>query len=306
MKFSQTQLDCIWLVQNTLEKLENLDSDVATDDQDYELVHQVFSLCIALVMQDTSRISLYESPLMHYLAVRGIDKASGSFRLPIHYTGILAGMLWINRLLLLEIAVPLEPWNELELESKDQIECIQTRTNQIRLSHLVEGSYSPTASILTQLAWGKKWNRTHQSRPNIHWSGDFQTIYYLGQGVELGKITALYSTVVRELQELVRELSFGSVNPYIDLKAIQDSMGWSSTFRSTGFSFLSYAKNRNATGLGYDYLLNLARCGKGQWKLFQKDQAQQVQWVDKQTQAYLVRERQFLRKLMVCMHITGM
>jgi hypothetical protein len=31
----------------------------------------------------------------------------------------------------------------------------------------------------------------------------------------------------------------------------------------------------------------------------------QVEWVDSQVQAYLTKERQFLRKLMVCMHITG-
>jgi hypothetical protein len=33
--------------------------------------------------------------------------------------------------------------------------------------------------------------------------------------------------------------------------------------------------------------------------------SRQIEWVDRQVQAYLTKERQFLRKLMVCMHVTG-
>ena len=156
-------------------------------------------ICMQLVLQDTSCIKLYESPLMHYLAVRGIDKEFKILRPAILYTGILAGMLWINRLLLLEIAVPLDPWPELELKSKNEIDSLRTRIHQIRTDHLCEGSFSPTSSILSQLAKGKKINKTHQSQPNIHWSTNAQTIYYLGKGVELRKITALYNSVVLEL-----------------------------------------------------------------------------------------------------------
>jgi hypothetical protein len=38
------------------------------------------------VMQDTSRIGLYHSPMMHYLAVRGIDEQSQSLRSAFFYT----------------------------------------------------------------------------------------------------------------------------------------------------------------------------------------------------------------------------
>jgi hypothetical protein len=36
---------------------------------------------------------LYETPIMHYLAVRGINTATGTYRLPALYTPILAQML---------------------------------------------------------------------------------------------------------------------------------------------------------------------------------------------------------------------
>jgi len=46
--------------------------------------------------------------------------------------------------------------------------------------------------------------------------------------------------------------------------------------------------------------------GKGGWKLLRKSRAsQKTEWVDAQVKKYLTKERQFLRKLMVCMHISG-
>ena len=75
-------------------------------------------LCMLVVMQDTSRITLYESPIMHYLAVRGVDEKSETLRAPFFYTRILAGALWINQLLMLEVAILLKPWPSLGLESK--------------------------------------------------------------------------------------------------------------------------------------------------------------------------------------------
>ena len=53
---------------------------------------------------------------------------------------------------------------------------------------MCKGSFLPTASILSQLAKGKAFNKLHFSQPNIYWSEDEQTIYYLGELVELGKI----------------------------------------------------------------------------------------------------------------------
>jgi hypothetical protein len=125
---------------------------------------------------------------MHYLAVRGVDEKSNTLRASFSYTGILASALWINRLIMLEVALPLEPWARLDLQSKAQVESVPDRIHELRRKHLCEGSFSPTASILSQLAKGKYFNNLHQSQPNIHWSEDEQTIFYKGEGVELGKI----------------------------------------------------------------------------------------------------------------------
>jgi hypothetical protein len=83
-------------------------------------------------------------------------------------------------------------------------------------------------------------------------------------------------------------------------------MAWSQAFRRQNYSFMEHVANRERTGVGYRYLLEQARKGAGGWKLLKKGRAsQQTEWVDAQVKKYLTKERQFLRKLMVCMHVMG-
>jgi hypothetical protein len=248
--------------------------------------------------------------MMHYLAVQGINSQSQSLMSSFEYTPILAAMLWINRLLMLEVAVPLEAWPELGLESKADVESVPDRIHKLRRQHLCEGSFSPTASILSQLARGKKLNKQHQSQPNIHWSADEQTIHYLGKPVDLSKFQTMCHTLISELQVLLEILTLHTAMPAIDLSCIVDSMSWSAGFRRQAYSFIEHPENRQRVGGGYQYLLELAQKAAaqkaGEWQLLKKNKAsQQIEWVDGQVQAYLTKERQFLRKLMAAMHITG-
>jgi hypothetical protein len=245
---------------------------------------------------------------MHYLAIQGVDEQAAAFQAAFFYTPILAAVLWINRLIMLEVAVPLEAWPALGLQSKAQVVSVRDRIHRLRKRHLCEGSFSPTASILSQLAMGKSFNKMHQSPPNIHWSEDEQTIYYLGEPVALGKIRHMCRTLVQELQDMMRMLTFQADVPRIDLGLIVDSMAWSQAFRRQNYSFIEHVQNRDQVGVGYQYLLDRARKGEGEWKLLKRSRgsgSQQIEWVDGQVRKYLTKERQFLRKLMVCMHVTG-
>jgi hypothetical protein len=65
-------------------------------DQDPNLMGVLMHLCILVIMQDTSCIKLYESPIMHYLAVCRVDEKSKALQSPFFYTPILVGALWIS------------------------------------------------------------------------------------------------------------------------------------------------------------------------------------------------------------------
>ena len=77
--------------------------------------------CQEVLIEDTSKGSTYISPLMHYLAVCDVDASSGHLRSAFTYTPILGHTLWIVRLIMLEVAVPLVGWPILGLQSRVDI-----------------------------------------------------------------------------------------------------------------------------------------------------------------------------------------
>ena len=94
VRFTHAQwdaIDCICDHLRTDPPIEEAANEES--EQDRALTSVVMRLCMLVVMQDTSRIPLYESPLMHYLAVRGIDEHSKTFQAAFFYTPVLAAAL---------------------------------------------------------------------------------------------------------------------------------------------------------------------------------------------------------------------
>lgn len=281
------------------------DPTTELEDQDHDLTIEVMRFCQLVVMQDMGKHeSVYDSPLMHYLAVMGVDTESNTFRVSFFYTPILAGILYINRLIMLEVAVSIEGWPELDIPAKENIPSVAERIHDIRRRHLCEASFSPTSSILSQLAMGKSFNNLHQSPSNIHWSEDEQTIHYLGKGVQLSKIKVMCDGLMREMSALLHELAFQKGVPTVDLSKIIDSMAWSQDFRRDDYSFIKQARNKSID-VGFKFMLKRARKATDEWQMFRPGKDGQVEWIDNRAHGYLNVEKQFLRKLMVYCHISG-
>ena len=239
-------------------------------------------LCILVVIQDTSYIKLYKLPIIHYLVVRGVDEKSGTLRAPFFYTSILASALQINWLIILEVAIPLEAQPSLRLKSKAAVESIHQQVYKLYKEHLCKGSFSPIASILSQLARGKAFNKLHFSQPNIHQLEDEQTIYYLRELVALSKIYNICNALTQELQETIKELTFRSNVPSIDLSSIVDSILQSQAFYQSSYSFTKYIVNRGRIDVGYQYLFERAKGeskskgkSRGSQRLLRKSRASQ-------------------------------
>jgi hypothetical protein len=65
----------------------------------------------------------------------------------------------------------------------------------------------------------------------------------------LGRIETMYQRLASRLQALMQSLTFDSQVPAIDLGSIIDSMAWSSEFRRSEYSFITYIKNRERTDI---------------------------------------------------------
>lgn len=124
-------------------------------DPEPELTNELMHLCILVITQETGAIPQYDSPLMHFLAVCGFNPNTTKLRDSMTYTPILAGALWVIRLLMLEYALPAKPWPTLGLQRPNSSASVTRAITKIRSSHLCEGTYSPTSTLLAQLAYGK-------------------------------------------------------------------------------------------------------------------------------------------------------
>ena len=98
---------------------------------------------------------------MHFLAIIGINSAAEVLRHSFAYMLYLAGVLWVNRLLMLEYALPLRAWLVIKLVARADVTSVRARVKEVREKRLCEGSFSPTSFILGQLAYGKMLNRTY-------------------------------------------------------------------------------------------------------------------------------------------------
>jgi hypothetical protein len=263
--YNQRQWQCVQEVRSRLQE-----PAVVADDS--RLTTAVMALIISLVTEDVSQMSQYENPIMHYMAVRGINTATRTFRTPVLYTPILAQMLWMIRLVMLEIAVSDEGWPELGIQCRVDLGAVAgavaARVKKIRLQHLVEGSYSPASIIIGQLAYGQAINKTTQAPSNIFWSDDRQTVFYDGKGVAVTKIRAMCQALIVELQGLLHKLLFHQDVPLLPLAKFVDSMGHSQLFQQDGYSFVDHAENTAYT-VDWQFLYQQMQRDDAQYRLAQ-------------------------------------
>ena len=282
-----------------LEQVQHIREAVAVADNDNELDVAVMRLIINLLAQDTSQLLLYESPVMHYLAVRGVDTQMKTFYPSFRYTPILAHMIWMIRLLILEMAVSEQGWPEIGLESRKEIGAVAgavaERIHEVRKRHLCEGSFSPASSILSQLAFGQAQNRVQSSEANIYWSDDRQTVFYDGKGAAMAKVRIMCQELTVELEELLHKLLFHqSVKP-VPLPQLVDSMGTAQRFQQKGYSFMDHPDNARWK-VSWEFLWE--RMLQDRQILVKSNGSSsrdgQLIWADQPCTVYLAKEKQFL------------
>ncbi|OBT70672.1 hypothetical protein VF21_10374 [Pseudogymnoascus sp. 05NY08] len=210
----------------------------------------------------------------------GIDAAAGTLRGAFAYTPTLAAALWINRLLMLEMAVSLKGWRGLKIPAKEDISSVKDCVDMIRRKYLCLSSYTLTSSILSQLAMGRKLNKAYGRPPNIYWA-DEDTIVYCSMLIPLAKLQLLAEGVIAEAEEALDELTFGGPLPDIDLSLIADPLIGTSDSRKSGVN-----------------------APKDQ-RLYERGPNGAINYNDRNVKNYLAKEKRGLRKLMVAMQVAS-
>lgn len=223
-KPQKSALDSVWamLTGITAADTDNLTS-VSVPESGLELL---FQLLVTFWTEIPGSGDLESTAIAHFSGVLGIHPLEHAFRRAYDYTPFLSSLIWVSRLVLLEYALPLRPYNHLSIPwpgIEDYNDLGERLCGQIRPKYLQRGSLSPIGYLIERLQHGRAIAKREGHQTSISWSLDGQTLSIDQSAITLPQFrTVIYNDIKRAQQQL-EDLLFGWW-PDIKLQSIQDDM----------------------------------------------------------------------------------
>jgi hypothetical protein len=216
-----------------------------------ELIDYLFWFATSLCTQHLTDGKPSSAFLVFASGVLGFAPASRTFLPARSYTSFLSGLIYIQRLLLLELALPLQDYKIMDVKRRPRRNLLR-RLNHVRNEYMVNGAQSPFEEMVSLRSYGRVIARTDSPAVVMRWSEDGQV---LSQGVDLelsmGSFRQLPEYFIDRAEQLCNDLMY-RWRPAIDLTKIKDDL----QNTSQGFSFVQYPENN----LQDAYLELLERC----------------------------------------------
>jgi hypothetical protein len=124
-----------------------------------ELLELLFELCIAFMTEEFRDGQPSSSTLVYYSGILALQGTGETFRTAKLYTPILSQLIYIQRLLFLEYALPYEAYPRIGLERRPRYGQLE-RLNAVRLKFMVEGAMYPLAEFQSLRDFGRVIGRT--------------------------------------------------------------------------------------------------------------------------------------------------
>ncbi|KAF9728636.1 hypothetical protein PMIN01_13464 [Paraphaeosphaeria minitans] len=111
-----------------------------------ELLQLLFELCITFMTEEFRDGQASSSTLVYYSGVLALRGTGETFRSAKLFTPILSSLIYIQRLLFLEYALPYKAYSRIGLERRPRYGQLE-RSNAVRLKYMVEGAMYPLAEF---------------------------------------------------------------------------------------------------------------------------------------------------------------
>ncbi|CAM1507683.1 Fc.00g073240.m01.CDS01 [Cosmosporella sp. VM-42] len=257
------------------------------------LIELLFGLSLALCTEPLVDSQPSSTILVYFSGILGFSTNDSYRFLPARiYTSCLSGLIYIQRLLFLERALPLRPYPTLGIERRPRLKQLD-RLRKIRQRYMVIGSPSAFEEFLSLRSYGRVMAQTETPATLLYWSDDRQTVSW-GEEPQLSmsQFRQLPEHLIREASRLCSELMYGW-EPAVDLSKITDKM----SNHEVGYSFVNDPDN----GLGEAYLeLFKYACTSRKAPLSRGDH-----WDPQAVAHYFKKEESFRQHLGLAMHLTG-
>ncbi|PCD22310.1 hypothetical protein AU210_016099 [Fusarium oxysporum f. sp. radicis-cucumerinum] len=208
--------------------------DIAAFDNFLELLYEV---CLTLCTETFIAGQPGSTLLVYFSGILGFSKDCQHFLLARQYCPQLSGLIYIQRLLLLERALPFRPYHTIGIPQRPHTQQLE-RLNEIRADHMVLGSQSPLAELVSLRNFGRAIARTEPPSVLFHWSDDGETVSNGSLKLTMDKFRELPGYFTSRAEELCGSLMFG-LEPEIDLASVKDDLANS----QSGYCFIKHPAN---------------------------------------------------------------
>jgi hypothetical protein len=203
-----------------------------------EFLELLFELSISLAMENFVDGQPGSALLVYFSGVLGFSSDCRRFQLAREYCPNLSGLIWVQRLLFFEYALPLQSYPIIGVQQRPQFP--MQRLNEVRQKYMVQGSLSPLAELHNLRNFGQKVAKTESPPFLLRWSDDGKVVSYGSDfSLSMEEFCGLADHFISQAEDLCDELMFGFV-PNLDVNKIKDDF----TNSQPGFSFVSHPDNK--------------------------------------------------------------
>ena len=214
------------------------------------LAEQLFDISISILTTAQLGGSYAKCTMMHFVGVLGIDEKTCFWKPPSVFTTLLAGLVWMSRLLFLEYALPERAYHNLisadaSDNSRAEFPNPLGRLHFIRKKFVRRGTPYPLDAMLELLFRGNELRMREGGKIKVTWQSTKEVDDTLVLDTPKERLTLTMEDfhqtrvdAVLRVEEMVRRLMYG-IEPDIDLDQIYDSLAnW-----DVGYSFVKDRRN---------------------------------------------------------------
>ena len=265
------------------------ESLLAKENENIQIL-KIKALSVSFILQSVKGVDHFDSPLVHFAAVLGIDEEGIRLRKGEECSFILAGYLYCIRVLFVEHTLP-------AATRAEQTDVDIDRFLELRGKFLIAGAYCPTGFIIRWLGYGKTISMQSGNSPSVTWSrsGEGDVLYFHGKPLAMSRFRGAIYDMIRDAEDILwRDLMWSDdwERFEIDLDSISDDL--SSVQRSE--SFVTREVNRLRDKV--EWMAERMMRAKKSRRLRVNQQ-----WRMTKVREYGHRIRDFLELLMVLIHI---
>lgn len=176
--------------------------------------------------------------LFRFSGILGFSSDGRRFLLAREYCPRLSPLIYIQRLLFLELALPIQPYKAAGISSRPREDQLK-RLNEIRGTYMITGSQSPFAELVSLRDAGRNICRTEPPAFILRWSDDDSTVHFGPErSLSMESFRMLADHFITRAEKLCAKLMLG-VEQEVDLPRMRDDM----TKSDYGYSFIKDPHN---------------------------------------------------------------